>query len=158
MPQGNRRRSVNLGIAVAVVLLGQGCHSQPADILLSSSDDGRTVAAQVGDTIVVALDVVGPSYFGTPVLSSASVRFVGEADQLPSQPNPGGFKTQRYTFEAVATGRAEIRIPRDLPPPGSDVFAVTVEVGATSVVLGPRSNATGACGQCYDSRTLPLAM
>jgi hypothetical protein len=141
MPPGKRRPSVILGTAAAVVLLGQGCHSQPGDMFLSMSDNGRTVTAQVGDTIVVVLKVVGPSYFGIPVLSSASVIFLGEADQFLSQANPGGGKTQRYTFWAVAPGQTEIRIPRDQPAPQ---FAVTVQVAPTSVVLGPRSNATEA--------------
>ena len=128
MPQATRRPTVILGMAIAVVTLGQACDSQPTRLDLSASDNGRTVAAEVGANIVVALDAIGPFYFGTPVVSSASVRFVGESDELPSQPNPGGGKTQRYTFEAVATGQAVITIPRDSPVPASSVFAITVQV------------------------------
>jgi hypothetical protein len=116
------------GMAAAAVLLGLCCHSQADRVLVTASDNGRTVTARVGDTIEVALDAIGPFYFGTPVVSSMSVVFRGESDELPAQPNPGGGKTQRYTFEAVAVGRAEITIPRELPVAEPPVFVVTVQV------------------------------
>jgi hypothetical protein len=116
------------GMAAAAVLLGLCCHSQANRILLTASDNGRTVTAQVGDKIEVALETIGPFYVGSPVVSSTSVRFLSESDEFPSRPNPGGSKTQRYTFEAVVVGRAEITIPRALPVPEPPVFAITVQV------------------------------
>jgi hypothetical protein len=128
VPQPEPHSGENLGMAVAAVLLLPACHPQANRILLSGSDDGRTVAAEVGKEVIVSLDAIGPFYFGTPSVSSASIRFVGESDQFPSPPNPGGGKTQRYTFEAAAVGRAAITIPRQLPVPEPPVFAITVQV------------------------------
>ena len=128
MPQAERPSDVNLGMAVAAVLIGLSCHSQANRVLVTASDNGRTVTAQVGDTIDVALEAIGPFYFGTPVVSSMSVRFLSESDEFPALLNPGGGKTQRYTFEAAAVGRAVITIPRELPVPEPPVFVITVQV------------------------------
>ena len=128
MPRAERRSSLTLGLAAATVLLGLSCHSQANRVLVTASDNGRTVTAQVGDKIDVALEAIGPFYFGTPAVSSMSVRFLSESDELPAQPNPGGGKTQRYTFEAAAVGGAVIRIPREVPVPEPPMFVITVQV------------------------------
>lgn len=113
---------------MAGAALGQGCDSKPARVDVSLADNGRVVAAEVGAKIVVALGVIGPFYFGDPIVSSGAVRFVAKSDEFPSQPNPGGGKTQRYTFEAVSAGEALITIPRDGPFPESSAFRITVQV------------------------------
>ena len=113
-------------------LPGLGCHSSGDRIRLSNSDSGRSVAAAVGDEIDITLQTIGPGQFGSPVLSSSSVRFLGESS--PYAPNPGGAR-QLFRFEAAASGRSDVTIPHTrgsseepvLWPPVAP-FSVTVEV------------------------------
>jgi hypothetical protein len=113
-------------------LLGFGCHSSSDRINLSNSDSGRNLAVAVGDEIDVTLQTIGPGEFGSPVLSSGSLRFLGESS--PGAPNPGGAR-QLFRFEAAASGRAEVTIPHSrASPEGSGLwpavapFSITVEV------------------------------
>jgi hypothetical protein len=67
-----------------------------------------------------------PGSYGTPVLSSGSIRFLGESS--PGPPNPGGPR-QLYRFEAVAAGRAELTIPHvDGFPTPRNPFVVAMDV------------------------------
>ena len=114
------------GAGVAVLLVGLCCHSSEQLITLDRSDNGRTVAVEVGDQFEVALESVGPGRFASPVVSSGSVRFLSESESSPSGPStPGGGKTQKFRFEAFAPGRSEIAIPFD---PTGWTFAFTVQV------------------------------
>jgi len=126
-----RRQFALTGISLLVGgLLGLSCHQGNDRIRLTDSDDGRTIVVRVGDEFDIALEVpVGPAYYGTPAVSSQSVRFLGEFDELPGPPaNPGGGKTQRYEFEAVVAGQAGITIQRALPVPDPPTFRITVRV------------------------------
>jgi hypothetical protein len=127
-----RGRNQFMLIATAVVTVAglASCHHDVDRIRLTTSDNGRTFMVRVGDTFDIALEVpVGPAYYGTPVISSEAIRYLGEFDELPSPPsNPGGGKTQRYEFDAVAVGEAEINIRRDLPVPDPPTFGITVRV------------------------------
>lgn len=131
MPRAEHRRSAGL-LATALATLAAAvalcCHSSANTITLTAADNGRTIMVEVGDKIEVTLEAVGPFYFGSPIVSSMSVRFLGESDQLPNQPNPGGGKTQRYSFEAAAAGRADVTIPRELPTPEPPTFRITAQV------------------------------
>jgi hypothetical protein len=63
------------------------------------------------------------------VISSVSVRFLGEFDELPGPPvNPGGGKTQRYELEAVGAGEAAIPIQLERPGADTRTFQITVQV------------------------------
>ncbi len=115
-----------LGLAGGV--LYASCRQEEERIRLTNSDSGRTVTVQVGDRFDIALDVLGPVYYGTPVVTSASVRFLGEFDEFPAVLNPGGGKTQRYEFEALSAGEADITIQRELPAGNSQTFQITVGV------------------------------
>jgi hypothetical protein len=107
-------------------MVGVCCHSSEDLITFDRSDDGRTVALAVGQEFEIALDSVGPGSFATPIVSSESVRFLSESDSSPSGPaTPGGGKTQRFRFEAVSSGRAEVSIPFDLT---GWTFGMTVQV------------------------------
>jgi hypothetical protein len=113
-------------------LLAFGCHSSRDRINLNNSDSGRSLAVAVGDEIDVTLQTIGPGQFGSPVLSSGSLRFLGESS--PDAPNPGGAR-QLFRFEAAASGRAEVTIPhtRDSPEgaglwPAVAPFSITVAV------------------------------
>jgi hypothetical protein len=107
-------------------MVGVCCHSPEDVITLDRSDNGRTVALAVGQEFEIALDSVGPGSFATPIVSSDSVRFLSESVSSPSgPPTPGGGKTQRFRFEAVASGRAELSIPFD---PTGWSFGMTVQV------------------------------
>jgi hypothetical protein len=131
MAQVSRQSVIAFSFTVGVVLvsvLSASCHASYDTITLSLPDNGRTVVAAVGDRIEVILGVVGPFYFGSPAISSASVRLVSQSDEFPSQPNPGGGKTQRYVFEAMTVGLADVAIPRDLPAPEGQAFRITVQV------------------------------
>jgi len=128
-----QRRRLVLAVVPAFVvgLLWVACHQRSERIRLSGADNGQIVAIAVGQQFDIALEVpVGPAYYGDPVISSQSVRFLGEFDEVAGPPvNPGGGKTQRYEFEAVAVGQARITIER--PPPGTSppqAFQITVHV------------------------------
>jgi hypothetical protein len=115
--------------AVAALLLALGC--DPArrpntTVSLTNADDRRTIGVLVGDEIDITLQTIGPGAYGTPVLTSGSLRFLGESS--PGPQNPGGVR-QLFRFEAVAAGRAEITIPhRDGFPVPRDPFTITVAV------------------------------
>lgn len=55
--------------------IGASCGHEEHRIRLTNADNGRTVVVRAGDAFDVALEVpVGPFYYGTPVVSSESVR------------------------------------------------------------------------------------
>lgn len=137
VPEGSRvkqsaqRDGIAHGAAVLAVLLGSlasACQGSTDTTMLSLSDNGRTIVATVGDEIDVALRVVGPFYYGSPSVSSSSVRLVRQWEELPSQPIPGGPKTQRYLFEAMVVGRADVTIPREVPGAADPGFRIAVDV------------------------------
>jgi hypothetical protein len=69
----------NAGVAACAVLIAAlaiACQGSTDTTVLSWSDNGRTVMAAVGDQIEVALNVVGPYYYGSPTISSSSVRLL----------------------------------------------------------------------------------
>ena len=112
--------------ALGLILFSPACGVLKTTVDLTNADNGRSLAVLVGDEIDVTLQTIGPGSYGTPVLSSRAVRFVGESS--PGPQNPGGPR-QLFRFEAVATGRAEITIPHvDGFPEARDPFGVTVEV------------------------------
>jgi hypothetical protein len=77
-------------------------------ISLSGADDGRVVTAASGAEIDITLQTIGFGCYASPKISSRAVRFVGvECVNPPVDAGP----TQRFRFEAVAPGRATIRIP-----------------------------------------------
>ena len=123
----SRGRDRVAAAAMAAILAGACGHSGD-HTTLSLVDNGTTVALSVGDTLDVELATVGPFYFGTPTISSTAVRFLRESDQFANPPNPGGGKTQRYSFEAASAGNTQITIPRQTPQPDPQAFAVTVQV------------------------------
>jgi hypothetical protein len=119
---------VLLGLAGS--LLGTSCDHEEERIRLTNADNGWTFLIRAGSAFDIALEVaVGPFYYGDPAISSDSVRFLGESDELPGPPvNPGGGKTQRYEFEAVSTGQATITIQLARPGGSTQPFQVTVQV------------------------------
>jgi hypothetical protein len=120
-----------LAIAIALSALMAACHSSNGatntTIALSNSDIGRNIAAQVGDTIEVTLQTIGPGQYGTPTVTGASLQFLGEFSAGPS--NPGGPR-QLFRFEASSVGQAYVTVPHvGEEPIGSTPpfeFAVTV--------------------------------
>ena len=112
--------------ALGAVLFALGCGLAHTRVSLTNADDGRTIAVLVGDEIEITLQTIGPGEYGTPVVSSGSIRFQGESS--PGPQNPGGLR-QLFRFEAVAAGRAEITIPHmnGFPVPRAP-FAIAVEV------------------------------
>ncbi len=118
-------------LGLAGGLLGAPCGHGEDRIRLTNSDSGRAITVHVGDRFDIALEVpVGPAYYGTPVVSSASVSFLGEFDEAPGGPvNTGGGKTQRYEFQAANPGQATITIQRGLPDGHVlQTFEITVAV------------------------------
>ena len=77
-------------------------------IPLTNEDNGRTIALGVGDALEITLGTVGPGEYGTPEISSSSIRFKSVEELGP--PTPGGPR-QLFHFEAVARGLAMIAIP-----------------------------------------------
>jgi hypothetical protein len=77
-------------------------------ISLRGADDGRVVTAASGAEIDITLQTIGFGCYASPKISSRAVRFVSvEGVNPPVDAGP----TQRFRFEAVAPGRATIRIP-----------------------------------------------
>ena len=118
-----------LVMAAVVPLFGLGCGASHARIVaVTNSDSGHSVPVAVGSEIDVTLQTIGPGQYGTPTLSSKSVRFLGVS--LAGSPNPGGPR-QTFRFVARAPGLAKLTIPREggLPAGASlPVFHLTVEV------------------------------
>lgn len=111
---------------MGAALFALGCGLTKTQVSLTNADNGRSIAVVVGDEIDVTLQTIGPGEYGTPVLSSRSIRFLGVS--YPGPQNPGGPR-QLFRFEAVVVGRAEItmtQVNRDPLPPIS--FAITIEV------------------------------
>ena len=77
---------------------------------LSNDDAGRTITVSVGDHIDIMLGTTGPGAYGTPALSSPSIRFVGV--QYVGPYTPAGPR-QLYQFDATVSGQASISIPHD---------------------------------------------
>ena len=124
MPTPNR--ALTAVAAAGAVLFAFACGLTSTRVSLTNADDGRSIAVLVGDEIEITLQTIGPGAYGTPVLSSGSIRFLGESS--PGPQNPGGPR-QLFRFEAVAVGRAEITIPHVGGFPVSrDPFAIAVEV------------------------------
>ena len=113
-------------VGVGAVFSALGCDLANTRVSLTNADNGRSIAVLVGDKIEVTLQTIGPGEYGTPVVSSGSIRFQGESS--PGPQNPGGPR-QLFRFEAVAVGRAEITIPHmnGFPVP-RDPFVVGVDV------------------------------
>jgi hypothetical protein len=111
---------------VVSVLLALGCHSSSSRISLDNSDDGRSIAVRVGDEIDITLQTIGPGEYGTPLLSSGAIRFLGESSAGPA--NPGGPR-QLFRFEGREAGRADLAIPHTGENPFSIApFRITVDV------------------------------
>ncbi len=107
-------------------LCGLSCHSSDEPITFDESYDGKAVSVRAGSGFEVSLGTVGPAYFVVPpTLSSDCLRFLGESDQI-GEPNPGGYKTQVFRFQAVSVGQADISIAREIPALGG--FSLTVQV------------------------------
>ena len=111
------------------VLLTVGCGASGSKIIsVDNGGAGQSVVASVGETIEVTLQTIGPGQYGDPILSSGSVKFLGESPA--GTPNPGGPK-QLYRFEAVSSGLVNIAIPHTggLPNgPAVPAFTLTVTV------------------------------
>jgi hypothetical protein len=115
-------------IGVAALLFAASCHPSSDHIGLDNSSNGRTVSVAPGARIDVTLQTIGPGQYGTPTVSSGSIRFSGESSA--GEPNPGGPR-QLFRFEAVTVGRADITIPHttvDPPSPQVPPFVVAVDV------------------------------
>ncbi len=123
--RARRSRAVVAGVAAAVAL-GLGCGSSRPVTIFDRSFDGKTAGVAAGDEFEIDLDSVGPGRFAAPTASSGCVRFLSESESSCSgQCTPGGGKTQRFRFEAVESGRADIDIPFD---PTGWTFGMTVLV------------------------------
>ena len=128
------QRRIGLGGPALVAAVGAalfavscaGVAGPRSAISLNNADSGRTIGALAGDELEITLQTIGPGEYGSPVLSSGSIRFLGESS--PGPQNPGGLR-QLFRFEAVSTGRAEITIPHvgGFPEPG-DPFTLAVDV------------------------------
>jgi hypothetical protein len=130
--QSRRRPGVRrLAIAIALTALALACHSSNAatntTIALGNSDSGRIIAAQVGATIEVTLQTIGPGQYGTPTVTGASIQFLGEFSAGPS--NPGGPR-QLFRFEAASVGQAYVTVPHvgESPIGSTPPFEFTVTV------------------------------
>jgi hypothetical protein len=115
--------------AVAQSRLSHG--STPPVLSLSFANNGQHVSAREGQQIEISLGTVGPRQYGTPEISSASVRLMSTAQDWP--PTPGG-PAFVYIFEAVAEGETQLRVPVINNDPAlytNDItFTITINVVA----------------------------
>lgn len=101
---------------------GSAFQNPSSSLELTLSDDGSSVEAVVGEKIDVTLGTVGPGEYGTPSMSSGSVRFLSVS--LAPVQTPAG-PTQVFHFVAEAAGSAELTIPHTVQ---SEAFIVTIVV------------------------------
>jgi hypothetical protein len=100
---------------------------------LNVTNNGQHLPARVGQQIQITLGIVGPRYYGTPQVSSPTIRL--ESVELAGPQNPGG-PTYVYFFEATAEGEAQVKIPvidSENPDRGKGLtFTVTIDVGSAA--------------------------
>jgi hypothetical protein len=101
-------------------------------LCLDFTNNGQHLAATMGQQIEITLGTVGPKQYGTPQISSPTIRL--ENVSLAWPPNPGG-PTYVYIFAAAAEGEAQVTIPI-IHSENPDVtkrltFAVTIQVRST---------------------------
>src|SRR6202007_2933027 len=82
--------------------------TEPPVLYLHGGNNAQQVNAQVGQTIQITLQTIGPGQYGSPTISSAVIQFEGAA--FAKMQNPGGPK-QVYRFRARSAGEARIDIP-----------------------------------------------
>ena len=82
--------------------------AEPPVLYLHGGNNAQQVNAQVGQTIQITLQTIGPGQYGSPTISSTVIQFEGAA--FAKMQNPGGPK-QVYRFRARAQGEARIDIP-----------------------------------------------
>ena len=68
----------------------------------------QQVSVKIGEAIIVTLQTIGGGHYGTPTISTPSIRFLGSS--FPTEQNPGG-PTQVYRFTPVDDGDVTIDIP-----------------------------------------------
>ncbi|KIG16928.1 hypothetical protein DB30_03912 [Enhygromyxa salina] len=111
--------------------------SPSAKVTLTGADTGTSTAAKVGDQLEVQLESpggvapeYGMSWADKPVVDGAALRLVRSEVEPPPEHIDGGSTAYRYHFEAVAPGKATIRI--DAVNPGEQAeqgpWTVTVDV------------------------------
>jgi hypothetical protein len=116
-----------------VMLLCVGCSTSENRINLNNENAGQSIVLSVGEIIELTLQTIGPGQYGDPIVSSGSVKFLGESSPDASSPgglrqNPGG-PTQLYRFEVVKSGQADITIPHtESRPDGSAIPAFTITI------------------------------
>jgi hypothetical protein len=123
MNRSNMILPVGLGAAMASWL--GGC-SESWPVTFTFEDNGKTMSVAEGAVFDVKLNSIGPSSYGDPVVSTASVRFV-KVEIVPPY-NPGG-PTQQFEFVAAAKGQATITIAKVNDPTGANPpFTLAVKV------------------------------
>lgn len=112
---------------VAVAAVALGCTEPSREYALTQYDSGRRLSVAVGDNLRLTLQTIGPGQFlGPPTVSSAAVRYVGEAS--PGVIVPAGVR-QIYRFQAVAPGSARISLAwADETRTDSSAFALDIVV------------------------------
>jgi hypothetical protein len=102
---------------------------KPQVLSLDFTNNGQRLAATVGQQIEITLMAVGPYHLGHPQISFPAIRLESVVPLLP--PNPAGVKLT-YTFDAVAEGEVQVKIPLISQSPGfaQKTFAVTIHVGS----------------------------
>lgn len=100
---------------------GSNGAAQPP-IALSQGATGSNLDASPTQEIDITLQTIGPGEYGTPSISSDSVRFLEVT--TPAALTPGG-STQEFRFEAENAGTAVVTIPHTVK---SEPFDVTITV------------------------------
>jgi hypothetical protein len=108
---------------VAIIAAALGLTACGPEPLSQNGVPGKTLSVNVGQTLDLKLQSIGPGeYVSPPVISSTAIRFLGVSAVGPAV--PAGV-TQTFSFQAVAPGSAIIVFHHSAQNP---VVEDTVEV------------------------------
>lgn len=93
---------------------------------LDFANNGQHVSATVGQQIEITLGSFGPRRYGTPQISSSTIRLENIALAWPPPPS---YARHTYIFEAAAEGEAQVTIPNAF---SDQTFTVTIQVGSAA--------------------------
>jgi inhibitor of cysteine peptidase len=129
------RLMTGLVLAAAVIA---ACGKPPAnEIALTSAENGKTVEAHPGDTLILRLEsnpTTGYEWSVTEEPDTAVVKSAGHSFEGPDPQVPGAGGMDEWRFQAVAPGTTALALaygrPFEKDTPPAQTFSVTFDVTA----------------------------
>lgn len=97
-------------------------NSSTSEHHLLSSSNGQTVLMNIGDTIDITLQAIGPGSYGSPEINGNAISFIYDSTISPYLP---AGPTQKYGFVGTNIGSSSISISDSIM---KSVFAITCKV------------------------------